>query len=326
EYIDITVDAEGITSFRWQNPVELVETVSENVQVVSFDEARKGFDTYIDILRSAGNYIGGNSTIEITDIVFGYEFIPVRDSLSVFDMVLLQSSVSASLFRAGREAAEYAWYARYALEGGEEEAASLNDSLPARAAAAGLSLAWVSGRTEELVRKENPSGAVLSGGISLLGSEILSDGGEIYLTASYRATPPYALPGLPALTLQSTYAGHAWTGFRLSEWEGEQEEAEDEIVYITDRGSVYHRDRACTYLSPSVRSVQGALVSGERSLGGAVYYPCEYCRPSDAGCVFITSYGNRYHGSASCSAIHRNVREVPLKSVEGRMRPCSKCG
>lgn len=246
--------------------------------------------------------------------------------LSVFDMVLLQSSVSASLFRAGREAAEYAWYARYALEGGEEEVASLNDSLPARAAAAGLSLAWVSGRTEELVRKENPSGAVLSGGISLLGSEILSDGGEIYLTASYRATPPYALPGLPALTLQSTYAGHAWTGFRLSEWEGEQEEAEDEIVYITDRGSVYHRDRACTYLSPSVRSVQGALVSGERSLGGAVYYPCEYCRPSDAGCVFITSYGNRYHGSASCSAIHRNVREVPLKSVEGRMRPCSKCG
>ena len=72
--------------------------------------------------------------------------------LSVFDMVLLQSSVSAALFRAGREAAEYAWYARYALEGGEEEAASLNDSLPARAAAAGLSLAWVSGRTEELVK------------------------------------------------------------------------------------------------------------------------------------------------------------------------------
>ena len=87
EYIDITVDAEGITSFRWQNPVEIIETVNENVQVISFDEARASFDTYIDILRSAGDYISGNSTIEITDIVFGYEFIPVRDSLSVFDMV-----------------------------------------------------------------------------------------------------------------------------------------------------------------------------------------------------------------------------------------------
>lgn len=87
EYIDITVDAEGITSFRWQNPVEIVETVSENVQVVSFDEARKSFDTYIDILRSAGNYIGGNSTIEITDIVFGYDFFAVKDSLTEFDMI-----------------------------------------------------------------------------------------------------------------------------------------------------------------------------------------------------------------------------------------------
>ena len=246
--------------------------------------------------------------------------------LSVYDMVLLQSRVSASLFRAGREAAQYAWYARYALDSEEGGAAPGKDSLPARAAAAGLSLTWVSGRTEELVRKENPAGDVLSGGISLLGSEILTDSGEICLTASYKASPSFSLPGIPALTLQSTYAGHAWTGYRLSELPGEQKEEEDEIVYITDRGSVYHRDRACTYLRPSVRSVQGALVAGERSLGGAVYYPCEYCRPSEAGCVFITNYGNRYHSSASCSAIHRNVREVPLKSVEGRMRPCSKCG
>ena len=246
--------------------------------------------------------------------------------LSVFDMVLLQSSVSAALFRAGREAAEYAWYACYALEGGEDTTAFGRENLPAEAAAAGLSLAWVSGRTEELVRKEDPSGSAISGKISLLGSEILTESGEIYLTASYRAVPPFALPGIPALSLQSTYAGHAWTGYRISGREEGDEEEKDEVVYITDRGSVYHRNRECSYLRPSVRSVQGALVSGERSLGGAVYYPCEYCRPSDAGCVFITSYGNRYHGSASCSAIHRNVREVPLKSVEGRMRPCSKCG
>ena len=65
--------------------------------------------------------------------------------LSVYDMVLLQSRVSASLFRAGREAAQYAWYARYALDSEEGGAAPGKDSLPARVAAAGLSLAWVSG-------------------------------------------------------------------------------------------------------------------------------------------------------------------------------------
>lgn len=245
--------------------------------------------------------------------------------LSVFDMVLLQSCVSAALLRAGREAAEYAWYTRYALEESESGDEAGSGSFPARAAAAGLSLAWISGRTEELVRKEGPAGALLSGGISLLGSEFMTEDGEIYLTASYKAAPSFGLPGIPALSLQSTYAGHAWTGYRLSE-RAEGQKEDDEHVYITDRGSVYHRDRNCTYLRPSVRSVQGAMVSGERSLGGAVYHPCEYCHPSAAGCVFITSYGNRYHSSASCSAIHRNVREVPLKSVEGRMRSCSKCG
>lgn len=87
EYIDIIVDAEGVADFRWQDPVEVVEVVNENVQAISFDEAHKAFDAYIDILRSAGQYIGGDPTIEITDILFGYDFFPVRDSLITFDMV-----------------------------------------------------------------------------------------------------------------------------------------------------------------------------------------------------------------------------------------------
>ena len=87
EYIDILVDARGVQRFRWQNPVEIVETVSENVQVISLDEARKSFDTYIDILRAAGDYVDGNAPIEITEIIFGYEFLPVKDSLDVFDLV-----------------------------------------------------------------------------------------------------------------------------------------------------------------------------------------------------------------------------------------------
>ncbi len=240
--------------------------------------------------------------------------------LSVFDMILLQSSVNAALFRAGREAAEYAWYYRYALDGGEKP------QLPAQAAASGLSLLWVSGRVNELVKEEMPVKGTLAGSVSLLGSQVLDSNDEIYLTATYGALPGIRLPGVKEISLQSTYAGHAWTGYQLRESQEETAEEEDEIVYITDTGRVYHRSRACTYLQPSVRSVQGALVAGERSLGGAIYYPCEFCHPSAGGTVFITSYGNRYHSAASCSAIHRNIREVPLKSVEGRMRPCSKCG
>lgn len=87
EYIDLLVDAQGVRSFRWQNPVVVSEIVNENASVISLDEARKAFDSYIDVLRSAGEYLGDDPTVEITEIIFGYEFVPVRDSLSTFDLV-----------------------------------------------------------------------------------------------------------------------------------------------------------------------------------------------------------------------------------------------
>ena len=104
------------------------------------------------------------------------------------------------------------------------------------------------------------------------------------------------------------------------------EEEDEEIVYVTPTGRVYHRERNCTYLLPRVRALPAGELNRERNESGGRYYACETCRPGKSGTVYVTEYGNRYHSSRNCSTISRTVKEVKLSAVVGRMPPCSKCG
>lgn len=52
---------------------------------------------------------------------------------------------------------------------------------------------------------------------------------------------------------------------------------EDETVYVTETGLVYHKDYHCTYLDLSIRMVQGKEISGLRNESGGRYYACEHC-------------------------------------------------
>ena len=63
-----------------------------------------------------------------------------------------------------------------------------------------------------------------------------------------------------------------------------------------------------------------------RNNDGSKYYPCEYCAGKiAAGDVFITDYGNRYHGKVDCAGLKRKIYTIPISEV-GARRPCSDCG
>ena len=62
-----------------------------------------------------------------------------------------------------------------------------------------------------------------------------------------------------------------------------------------------------------------------RNKDGGKYYPCQYCKNSGGGCVYVTDYGNRYHKSVSCSRLRRKIYAVPLSETKGK-GVCSKCG
>jgi len=97
------------------------------------------------------------------------------------------------------------------------------------------------------------------------------------------------------------------------------------IAFITKNGTVYHRNRNCTYLNPSVKAVFYEDLKEKRNENGAIYYACEKCGNGKKTVVYITEQGTKYHTSLECSGLKRTIYSILLSEVGGRL-PCSKCG
>lgn len=154
-------------------------------------------------------------------------------------------------------------------------------------------------------------------GISLANSDF--SGHYIRLQADYRMRLGFGLFGRQELCMTQRLTCRKWTGESFAK--------EDEIVYIAKSGSVYHRKRGCSYLSPSVMRADGEI-SKLRNASGGKYYPCEKCMKGKKARnknVYITKYGNRYHGNKTCSEIARTAIAARLAEVKDR-KACSKCG
>ncbi|MDE6937540.1 MAG: pilus assembly protein, partial [Lachnospiraceae bacterium] len=112
-------------------------------------------------------------------------------------------------------------------------------------------------------------------------------------------------------------------------WSGYEKEGfltdDEETVYITETGLVYHRDYHCTHLELSIRMVSSAELESLRNNSGGRYYPCGQCVRLGKNGVYITNTGDRYHSSLSCSGLKRTIYAVPVSEAVGR-RACSRCG
>lgn len=274
--------------------------------------------------------------------------------LYIFDMVRLQSRFLMALHETGTQMAEYAFYTEYAVGdvlsavlelGGNESLSAMeseladlagSDTLVSTISGYGVSLllseTYVRSCVTEYLGEEYLDNTCLSGGadsISYLRSQIMVSGDIIDLVADYRISPFMTFFGLEGISVQTRYYGHAWTGYTIGETSDDAEDSEDadtQMVYITPTGSVYHLSENCTYLKPSIQYIAASEVNQARNSSGARYYACETCNPTKTGTLVITEDGNRYHSSASCSALKRTIITVPLSEVEGSMSSCSKCG
>lgn len=159
-------------------------------------------------------------------------------------------------------------------------------------------------------------------GLSLLRSD--TSGDFIDLKADYTLKLPIDLFGKKVIVGAGRLRTRKWNGYQAEE--GEIDEDDEIWVYITPHGTVYHKDRNCSYLALTIQPVSRSEVGAKRNKEGACYYPCEICgRRSTAGALYITDYGTSYHTSLTCSGLKRSVYMVRLSESEGR-GPCSKCG
>ena len=159
-------------------------------------------------------------------------------------------------------------------------------------------------------------------GLSLLRSDTAGD--FIDLKADYSVRLPIDFFGTKWILGAQECKVRKWNGYQKDALENEKEE--DIWVYITPHGTVYHKDRNCSYLDLTIRSVDRSSIEHLRNKDGSCYYPCEVCgNRKTAGACYITDYGTSYHTSINCSGLRRSIQMVRLSECEGR-GPCSKCG
>lgn len=159
-----------------------------------------------------------------------------------------------------------------------------------------------------------------AGGIDCRESKAWGNTGIMDLSMKYKVEIPVLMFRIPAVTLKESVRVKGWNGYAGNGF-GNQEE---ETVYITDTGIVYHKDAECTYLELSIKAVSSSQIKNLRNESGGKYYACESCMKKEKPNVYITDTGNRYHSSLSCSRLKRTVYAVPLSEVYGR-GGCKRC-
>lgn len=194
----------------------------------------------------------------------------------------------------------------------------------------GSALVWQEILRQWLIRRVGDEAwirrAVVDGpqGLSLTGS-LLQDR-HLDLALSYRIHSPFDVPfGIRFKVVQRS-CRHLWIGTESVRLD-EEEETQEDVVYVTETGVVYHESLSCRVLAIHPRAVPVEQIGQERNRSGARYYACRYCakKNPETSVYYITVEGIRYHTTPDCSELKRSVRTLHRSEAEGKYRPCSYC-
>lgn len=259
----------------------------------------------------------GSMTVEAAFALpfFLFFFLQV---MSAINMIGLNSRVSAALHQTGNQMA----FAGYAYE------KTIGNILPDALSSVVLTEGYAKGKILAYIGQKYLDGSCVkngAAGLHFTGTSIMDGDDMIEIRVSYQVSPIFSILGFDSFGMGQCYYGRAWTGYHVenhvTDWE-----AEDPMVYITETGTVYHTDRNCTYLNPSISSVDAGTIEAQRNLSGRTYSPCAICGGlRGQSSVYITGQGTSYHSSITCSGLKRTIYTIPLSQAGGRGR-CSKCG
>ncbi|KAB1438633.1 hypothetical protein [Candidatus Galacturonibacter soehngenii] len=233
------------------------------------------------------------------------------------EIVKIQAEVGNELYKQSKDLALYAYV---------YERAQSNDII-----ASGQVENLVSGMLSSLYVKSKITNELgenyfeinhVEGGISLLLSSYMQEEDMIDVVGIYSIKIPFQFFQIDKVRVIQRARIRAWTGYDASNGS----DTEEEMVYITQYGSVYHVDISCTHINLSVSQIRETQVSNLRNDSGGKYYECELCGDEQGdGSLFITNTGDRYHKRRDCSGIRRGIIAIPISQIEGRQR-CQRCG
>lgn len=163
-----------------------------------------------------------------------------------------------------------------------------------------------------------------SAGFIFISTKILKGNSVIDIKLSYYLKNPFDIFGASKIKMTDRKRVNVWLGEDKDDF-CKNEENDDEYVYITLNGEVYHTNSSCTYLLRYIKELDINDISQIRNTSGAKYYKCQVCKNMiTEGKVYYTEYGTRYHMSKLCTELTRDVQKVTKESVKNRKK-CEKC-
>lgn len=143
----------------------------------------------------------------------------------------------------------------------------------------------------------------------------------ISIVAKYTVVLPISYFGKQRFSMQEKVVYRKWNGYDFSDVQ-----ISEEMVYVTETGTVYHTNRNCSYLQPSIHMAFASQLENLRNSSGGKYYACGQCAKNGISIpiYYITDYGECYHSSLSCSGLKRTIYCIPISEV-GSKKCCTKC-
>lgn len=264
----------------------------------------------------ASRKLKASMTVEAAIVLPLFMFFIIQ-VISAINMIGIQSRLGAALHQTGNKMA----FSGYIYE------KTLNNTLVDGFASVALTEIYAKNQVLNYSGKEYLDKSCIkngAGGISFDGTSIMGSNDIIEICLSYYVQPLFTVLGFDGFAMNQCYYGRAWTGYDVQSTVSNMED-NDPMVYVTETGTVYHTNRNCTYLNPSISSVSADEISGKRNQSGGKYYPCERCvKNYVSGTIYITNQGSSYHTSITCSGLKRTIYTIPLSQAGGRGK-CSKC-
>lgn len=268
--------------------------------------------------------VSASLTLEAA-IAFPIFIFAVINLLSVLEVLRAYTDIEGCIHKIGKEVALYAVAEDTA--GDYLGLAGISADAFATMLADGYSAKRMS---EDYSETYGHSMDVVPGGITAANfalSKAVVDESIVDISVMYKVEPIYNVYHMGGYLLSNRAYLHMWTGYDGKGINGAG--SSEQMVFVTENGSVYHLTTGCSYLDLSISGIMASEISSARNKSGGVYNACDSCHPSlsDVSLLFITDYGDSYHSSLSCSGLKRTINEIPISEAEASgLGPCSKCG
>lgn len=275
--------------------------------------------------------IKASLTVECS-LVFPFFLYAIVGILYLFQIFFLHDMLLQAITKEGLELSKYGYVYRY-IENYEEtkEEGDKDSVLKDILITKSINAAFLRLKLCEYVKEDYIDHSVIKGGMSGISaylSDFMGEEDKVDIILSYYVEPPVILLPSRGIFMLQRVTLRGWSGYRPAKPEEDtenSENSEESYVFITESGSVYHLWEDCTYLKLSIKQVTLENASILRNLSGGKYYPCELCGDNNnAGTVYITDTGDRYHTDIGCSGLKRTVLKI-LLSEAGDRSLCSRC-